>query len=191
MSTRQLVRIGIVGDDVAAARNLNCFDSVRGDTDGAGQLDRAVLVGVFKANVQNRRLLAAIQTFLQLFFGDPFDRHGRYCFLRLKSSSRSGLKPRSAFRRTMQFALRGPFLADDLAGCERQCARDFRFAPAFQSAWWGHQRRLLTVNRPSVRPLAAIDTTKEDGTWLAAHTVVMTSRQVTTQQIPHDVPLKS
>lgn len=100
MSTRELVRIGIVGDDVAAARNLICFDGVGGNTDGTGQLHRAVLVGVFKANVQNRRLVAAIETFFQLFFGDSFDRHGGYCFLRLESSSSlgrsdtaTGLKP--------------------------------------------------------------------------------------------------
>ena len=62
----ELVRIGIVGDDVAAARDRHRVDRVRGHADGPGQLYRAVLVGVFEANVEDRRLVAAIQAFFEL-----------------------------------------------------------------------------------------------------------------------------
>ena len=49
---------------------------VRRHSDSAWELHRAVLVGVFQANVEDRGLVAAVQTFLQLFFGDAFDGHG-------------------------------------------------------------------------------------------------------------------
>ena len=35
-----------------------------------------MFVGVLQANVQNRRRVAAVEAFLQLFFGDAFDSHG-------------------------------------------------------------------------------------------------------------------
>ena len=35
-----------------------------------------MFVGVFQADVENRGLFAAIQTFFELFFGDAFDGHG-------------------------------------------------------------------------------------------------------------------
>ncbi len=76
MGTDQFIRIGVVSDDVAGAGYGNRFDGVWGNPDGPGQLHRAVFVGVFEANIQDRRGLAAVQPFFKLFFGDAFDGHG-------------------------------------------------------------------------------------------------------------------
>ena len=76
MGADELVRVGIVRDDVAAAGNAHRLDGVGRNPDGPGEFDGAVLVGVFEANVENRRLFAAIETFFKLFFADTFDGHG-------------------------------------------------------------------------------------------------------------------
>jgi len=75
-SADQLIRIRIVGDDVAAAWDGYRINGIWRHADGAGQLYRAVLVSVFQANIQNRGLVATLQTLLQLFFADAFDGHG-------------------------------------------------------------------------------------------------------------------
>ena len=76
MGADQLVWIGIVGDDVGATRNGDRIDGVRRHAYGSREFDGAVFVGVFQTNIQNRGLVAPIQTFLQLFFADAFDGHG-------------------------------------------------------------------------------------------------------------------
>ena len=76
MGADQLVRIGVVGHDVGAGGNGDRIDGVRGNANSAGKLDGTVLVGVLQANIENRGLVAPIQAFLQLFFGDAFDGHG-------------------------------------------------------------------------------------------------------------------
>ena len=76
MSADQLVRVGVVRDHVGAAGNRNRIDGVGGNADGTRELHGAVLVCVLQANIENRGLVAPIQAFLQLFFGDAFDGHG-------------------------------------------------------------------------------------------------------------------
>jgi len=76
MRADQLVGIGIVGHDVGATRNGHRIDGVGRHPYGSRKLDGAVFVRVFQANIQNRGLVAPIQTFLELFFADAFDGHG-------------------------------------------------------------------------------------------------------------------
>lgn len=63
MGADQLVGVGIVGDDVAGRGDGHRIDGVRGKPDRPGQLDRAVLVGVFKANVEDGGGLPAVEPF--------------------------------------------------------------------------------------------------------------------------------
>ena len=106
--------IRIVGDDIAAAGDGDRIDGVGRHPDGARELDGAVFVGVFQANVENRGLLAPIQTFLQLFFADAFDGHGAILAVRQRNRQGGG----SGLGRAL---LRG-----DVAGDERQRARPSR-----------------------------------------------------------------
>ena len=76
MRAHQLVRIRVVRDDVAVAGNRDRIDRVGRNADSAGEFDRAVLVRVFQANVEDRWFVAAVQALFQLFFADAFDGHG-------------------------------------------------------------------------------------------------------------------
>ena len=76
MGADQFVGIRIVSHDVTALRYRNRVDGVGRKADGARQLHRAVLVGVFQTNIQNRGLIATIQTLFELFFADAFYGHG-------------------------------------------------------------------------------------------------------------------
>jgi len=49
---------------------------IRRETQGARELDRAVLVGILQANVEQYRGLGPVQLPFQLFFGDARHRHG-------------------------------------------------------------------------------------------------------------------
>jgi len=73
----KLVRVGIVRHDVIAGRNGHRVHRVWRKSDSARQLHCTVFVCVLEADVQNRRLVAAIQAFFQLFFRDSFN---GYCF---------------------------------------------------------------------------------------------------------------
>ena len=76
MSADELVRIRIVGHDVAATRDCDRIDGVGRHSYGTGELHSAVLIGVFQADIENGGLVALIQAFFQLFFRDAFDGHG-------------------------------------------------------------------------------------------------------------------
>lgn len=87
MRAHQFVRVGVVRDDIGPAGNRNRIDGVGRNPDGTWELDGAVLVCVLQANIENRGLVAAIQTFLQLFLADAFDGHALFS-LCLSESSR-------------------------------------------------------------------------------------------------------
>ena len=76
MGAHKLVWIGIVGDDVGATRNGYRIDGVGRHPYSSREFDGAVFVGVSQTNVEDRRGVAPVQTFLQLFFADAFDGHG-------------------------------------------------------------------------------------------------------------------
>ena len=71
----ELVRVRVVDDDVAVARNRG--RGVAGQVaQGARQLDGAVFVRIFQAGVHDERWLGALETQFQIFLGDSGDRHG-------------------------------------------------------------------------------------------------------------------
>jgi len=70
----QLVRIRVVDHDLAIARQRG---RSRGgiDADRAGELDGAVFVGILQARIDEDWRRGAVETLLQIFFGDARNRH--------------------------------------------------------------------------------------------------------------------
>ena len=134
MGAHKLVWIGIVGDDVGATRNGYRIDGVRRHPYSSREFDGAVFVGVFQTNIQNRGLVAPIQTLLQLFFADAFDGHGAILPAPLRIVTRV---VRQWTRRL------GPSLT-----------RDSRLGLC--------QGCVLVVNGPTIRPLPAVSAAQED-----------------------------
>ena len=73
---RELVRIRIVDDDLAIARERRRARAFGAIAYGAGQLDRAVFVRVFQPRVDNHRLSPGVEPLLQIFSGNPRNGHG-------------------------------------------------------------------------------------------------------------------
>ena len=73
-----LLGVGIVGDDVAVTRERRGVEIRWGESNGAGQLHRAVLVRVLEAYVHEHRRVraAAFDALLQFFLGDARNGHG-------------------------------------------------------------------------------------------------------------------
>ena len=73
----------------------------------------------------------------------------------------------------------------DIAGNEGQRAGGARHLLPFHRRPHGHHRRVLVMNCPPVRPLAAMDAAEVDGPRGAGDPKVVTPRQVTVQPVPH------
>ena len=159
MRADQLVRIRIVGDDVVVGRERNRVDRVGRDADSPWKLYRAVFVRIFQADIEDRGLLAPIQSFLQLFLGDPLDWHGAI----LTAPSR-GVKVRSGR------ALRPGHLTR--AKCKGS-----------------DEGRLLAMNVPPVRSLPAVDAAEEHGPRRAGDAVVVTAGEIAVQPVPQHMNL--
>jgi hypothetical protein len=172
VGAHQLVRVRIVGDDVAATRDRDRIDGVGRHSYGARKLHSAVLVGVFQADIENCGLVAAIQAFLQLFFCDAFDGHGA-----ILAAPRRIVKVGGTGR------LCGPALRGCLARHEGQGAR--RSDEGARGLGADGNQPGLVMHRPSIRPLAAMYASKKDGSGCAGDAEVMSSRQVAVQPIPH------
>src|SRR5438552_4361762 len=73
---RELVRIGIVHDDgpIAGKRGQRTLADV---PNRARQAQRAVLVRVFQARVDQRRSASTVKLLFEIFFGDAGSRHGQ------------------------------------------------------------------------------------------------------------------
>jgi hypothetical protein len=81
--------------------------------------------------------------------------------------------------------LRRPMVLNDVVPDERQRSHA---ACRLRTCHWGGDRRqrgLLVVDRPSVRPLPAVDAAEINRSGGAGDAEVMTSRQVTVQPVPH------
>ena len=149
MRADQLVGVRVVRDDVGGGGYRHRFERIWGDSNRAWQLHGTVLVRVFQADVENRRPLAAIQSFFQLFLGDALDGHGAILAVGVTAVKLRRAEP----------------LARPGAGS------------VFGS--------LTLVDRPAIRPLSAMDAAEEDRAGRAGHPVVMPSREVAVQPIPH------
>src|SRR5438132_1057980 len=73
---RELVRIGIVHDDgaIAGKRGQRTLADV---PNCARQTQRAVLVRIFQARVDQRRSASTVKLLFEIFFGDAGSRHGQ------------------------------------------------------------------------------------------------------------------
>ena len=89
MRAGQLVRIGVVDDDVAVASQRGRRTVAR-EADGSRKPDRAVLVGILEPGVNEHRGGAAVETQLEIVFGDSRNAHGPYCRRALSAVSTAG-----------------------------------------------------------------------------------------------------
>ena len=71
----QLVRIGVVHDNVAVARQRRHWTVTR-EPKGSWKPDRAVFVGVLQAGIDEHGGRAAVELLLEIFFGDSRNAHG-------------------------------------------------------------------------------------------------------------------
>ena len=169
----QLVRVGVVGDDIGAARNRDRIDGVRGNADGARELHGAVLVCVFQANIENRGLVTPIQAFFQLFFADAFDGHGAILAVPQRIVKVATLRLRRA-------SLSGRFAREERQRAWRSGSLLTRHARRH-----GDQGSRLVVDGPTVGPLSTVDAAEKDGAGRAGDSKIVAPREVTVQPIPH------
>lgn len=74
MRAGELVGIGIVDDDFTVARQRGDV-TVRREANGTRQLHGAVFVGIFQTRIDDDWRRGAVETLLEIFFGDAGDRH--------------------------------------------------------------------------------------------------------------------
>lgn len=168
MGADQLVRVGVVGDDLACTRYGNRFDGVGRNPDSPGQLHGAVLVGVFEANIENRGGFATVKALFELFFGKTFDGHGAILAV-----------PQVAVKGSLRGLL---LLASAFPGQEWQRADLLGWLTVDRD---GHHYLLFVVHGPPVRALPAMNAPQEDGARSAGDSEVMTPGQIAIQPVPH------
>jgi len=75
LRARQLVRIGIVDHDFPIARERG-VGTARSESNGARQLDGAVLEGILETSVYDDRRCGALEALLEIVTTDTRDSHG-------------------------------------------------------------------------------------------------------------------
>ena len=173
MGADQLVRVGVVRDDIGAAGNRDRINRIRRNADSAGQLDCAVLVCVLQSDIENRGLVAPIQAFFQLFFADAFDGHG--AILAVPQRIVKVARPK----------LRRASLCGCFAGKERQRTRRSGGLLSWQTRRHSDQGCRLVVDGPTVRPLSTVDAAEEDRARRAGDSEIMAPREITVQPVQH------
>ena len=188
MRTRELMRVGVVNDNVAVARQRR-HRSIAVEADRPGQADRAVLVRIFQTCVDQHGGRTAVELLLEIFFGDSRNRHAANCRRPIAGLStgvvtlRAGLDPLTGDL---------PLPIEALAG---DAAREGHDAPALAGyevhVWLGGRRLrarrfvVMAIERPSRRSTATMDAPQKNRPRLAPHPVLVAAGQIAVEPIPH------